>query len=151
MTDISAIVAYLEGDGPDGCGRNVLDVLAFRDDRLETTHDYIQWLFPLDEASEAVPDAPVLSPDDIAAIRDSGMAQCALSGATDRMLAFYLTTHDWLMPNDHNHRRITRIIRSLRLLLDDTAADAFRASILARVEATRAPISARSRGYWLTA
>jgi hypothetical protein len=55
------------------------------------------------------------------------------------------------MPNDHNHRRITRIIRSLRLLCGDEQADAFRAAILSRVEATRAPVSARSRGYWQTA
>ena len=151
MTDVSAIVAFLEGEGPDGWGRNVLDVIAFGDVRLETTHDYIQWLFPLDEPSEAMPGAPVLTPEDVAVIRGSDMAQCALAAGVDRMSAFYLTTHDWLMPNDHNHRRITRIIRSLRLLVDDSAADAFRTMILTRVEATRAPISARSRGYWTTA
>jgi hypothetical protein len=55
------------------------------------------------------------------------------------------------MPNDHNHRRITRIIRSLRLLQGDEAADAFRDAILARVQETRAPVSARSLGYWATA
>lgn len=151
MTDGSAIVAFLEGDGQDGGGRNVLDVIAFSDVRLETSHDYIQWLFPLDEPSDAAPGSPMLSPADVTAIRDSGMAQCALAAGTDRMSAFYLTTHDWLMPNDHNHRRITRIIRSLRLLRDDETADGFRAVILARVEATRAPVSARSLGYWMTA
>jgi hypothetical protein len=151
MADSGRIVAFLEGEGPDGCGRSLFEVLAFDDVRLETTHDFVQWLFPLNEPSVAVPEAPVLSPEDVAAIRESGMAQCALAAATDRMDAFYRATHDWLMPNDHNHRRITRIIRSLRLLRGDEAADAFRAAILARVEATRAPISARSRGYWATA
>ena len=67
------------------------------------------------------------------------------------MEAFYRATHDWMMPNDHNHLRITRIIRSLRLLRGDDEADAFRNAILALVEAARAPISARSRGYWSTA
>lgn len=151
MPGTSAIVDFLEGEGPDGGGRTVLDVLAFNDVRLETSHDYIQWLFPLPEPSEAVPGSPVLTPDDVAWIRGSGMAQCALAAATDRMTIFYRTTHDWLMPNDHNHRRITRIIRSLRLLAGDAAADAFRATILARVEAVRAPVGARSRGYWETA
>ena len=98
-----------------------------------------------------MPDAPVLTPGDIQAIRDSELAPIALAGATDRMAAFYRTTHDWLMPNDHNHRRITRIIRSLRLLAGDADADAFRAGILERVEMTRAPISLLSRGYWETA
>ena len=151
MTESRQIVAFLEGERPDDCGRSLFEVLAFDDVRLEATHDFVQWLFPLTEPSAAVPEAPVLSPEDVAAIRASGMAQCALAAATDRMDAFYRGTHDWLMPNDHNHRRITRIIRSLRLLRGDEAADAFRAAILARVEATRAPISARSRGYWATA
>jgi hypothetical protein len=145
------IVMFLEGEGTDARGRTVFDVLAMDDVAMERTHDFIQWLFPLPEPSAAVPDSPVLTPGDIQAIRVSELAPIALAGATDRMTAFYQTTHDWLMPNDHNHRRITRIIRSLRLLQGDEAADAFRDMILARVEATRAPVSARSRGYWATA
>ena len=151
MTHPGAIVAFLEGEGTDGRGRTLFEVLAFDDARMEATHDFIQWLFPLAEPSGAVPDAPVLTPDDVLALRESGLARCALAAATDRMEAFYRATHDWLMPNDHNHRRITRIIRSLRLLVGDAEADAFRAAILSRVEATRAPVSLRSRGYWATA
>ena len=147
----SPIVAFLEGEGEDGGGRTVFEVLAMDNAALERTHDFIQWLFPLPEPSAAVPDAPVLSPDDMRNIRESELAPIALAAATDRMANFYRSTHDWLMPNDHNHRRITRIIRSLRLLVGDAEADAFRAGILARVEATRAPVSARSRGYWATA
>ncbi|MDP1913598.1 opioid growth factor receptor-related protein [Brevundimonas sp.] len=145
------IVMFLEGEGTDACGRTVFEVLAMNDVALERTHDFIQWLFPLPEPSAAVPGSPVLAPGDIQAIRLSELAPIALAGATDRMAAFYQTTHDWLMPNDHNHHRITRIIRSLRLLQGDEAADAFRDAILERVEATRAPVSARSRGYWATA
>lgn len=146
-----AITAFLEGESPDARGRTLFDVLAMDNAALERNHDFIQWLFPLREPSRAVPDAPVLTDADVEAIRDSGMAQYALAAATDRMDAFYRTTHDWLMPNDHNHLRITRIIRSLRLLVGDEQADAFRAAILSRVEATRAPVSARTRGYWTTA
>ena len=148
---MSAITAFLEGEGADGRGRTIFDVLALDDAALERTHDFVQWLFPLREPSGAVPDAPVLDDADIDALQQSIAAQCALAAATDRMDAFYAATHDWLMPNDHNHRRITRIIRSLRLLRGDEAADAFKAAILARVAETRAPVSARSRGYWATA
>ncbi len=146
-----AIVAFLEGEGPDAAGRSLFDVLAMSNAAMEQSHDFIQWLFPLREPSRAVPDAPVLTDDQVDAIRDSAMAQIALAAATDRMEAFYRLTHDWLMPNDHNHLRITRIIRSLRLLVGDEPADGFKAAILSRVEATRAPVSARSRGYWATA
>lgn len=145
------IVAFLEGEGVDGRGRTIFDVLGMDDAALELTHDFIQWLFPLPEPSSAVPDAPVLTPADIEAIRNSIMAQCALAAATDRMEAFYRATHAWLQAHDHNHLRITRIIRSLRLLRGDGEADAFRDAVLSFVEATRAPVSARSRGYWATA
>lgn len=151
MAPSGAIVAFLEGEGPDAAGRTLFDVLAMDNAALEQTHDFIQWLFPLREPSRAAPDAPVLSDAEVEAIRDSSMAQIALVAATDRMEAFYRMTHDWLMPNDHNHLRITRIIRSLRLLVGDDQADAFKAVILSMVEATRAPVSARSRGYWQTA
>ena len=145
------VVMFLEGEGTDARGRSVFDVISMNDVAIERTHDFIQWLFPLPEPSAAIPDSPVLTPQDIQAIRVSELAPIALAGATDRMAAFYQTTHAWLMPNDHNHRRITRIIRSLRLLVGDVEADAFHALILERVEETRAPISARSRGYWATA
>ena len=151
MAPPCAIVAFLEGEGPDGAGRTLFDVLAMNNVALEQTHDFIQWLFPLREPSRAVPDAPVLTNDQVDALRESAMAQTALAAATDRMEAFYRMTHDWLMPNDHNHLRITRIIRSLRLLVGDDPADAFKAVILSRVQETRAPVSARSRGYWATA
>jgi hypothetical protein len=148
---VGPVLAFLEGEGRDGRGRTVFDVLGLDDAALELNHDFIQWLFPLPEPSGAVPDAPVLTGDDMQAIHDSVMAQCALAAATDRMEAFYRATHAWLRPHDHNHLRITRIIRSLRLLRGDAEADAFRAAILSMVEATGAPVSARSLGYWTTA
>lgn len=126
-------------------------MLAFNNAALEQHHDYIQWLFPLTEPSSALPDAPVLSPEEVAAISQSSIGQIVLAGATDRMAAFYRDTDHWLKADDHNHLRITRIIRSLRLLRGDDAAEGFKAWIMARVDATGAPISARSRGYWLTA
>lgn len=151
MAAAGAIVAFLEGAGADARGRTLADVLAFDDAALEWTHDFVQWLFPLTEPSGAVADAPVLTAGEVAAIRGSADAQGGLAAATRRMAEFYAATGDWLAPHDHNHLRITRIIRSLRLLRDDATADAFRAAILARVEATRAPISARSRDYWMAA
>jgi len=151
MGDGGRVLAFLQGEGVDGRGRTLFEVLAFDDAALERHHDFIQWLFPLDEPSAAVPDAPVLTEAEVAAIRESTLAQCAMAAATDRMDRFYRRTDHWLRPHDHNHLRITRIIRSLRLLSGDAAADAFRDAVLWRVEATRAPVSARSRGYWTTA
>lgn len=146
-----AVLAFLQGVGADARGRTLFDVLGFSDDSLERTHDYIQWLFPLTEPSQAEPDSPVLSDADVEAIRNSSMALVALSAGADRMMAFYNRTNHWMGPADHNHLRITRIIRSLRLLRGGAEADAFRDFILDRVRERRAPVSARAKGYWMTA
>jgi Opioid growth factor receptor (OGFr) conserved region len=152
MTDVRpSVLAFLEGGGPDARGRTVFEVLGFDNAALERTHDYIQWLFPLNEPSGAVPDAPVLKADEIEAIQASATAQMVLAAATDRMTIFFGQTRHWLAPADHNHLRITRIIRSLRLLRGDGPANAFRDDVLACVKAMQAPVSARSRGYWMTA
>ncbi|MGQ3039837.1 MAG: opioid growth factor receptor-related protein [Brevundimonas sp.] len=146
-----AVLAFLQGVGADARGRTLFEVLGFSDDALERTHDYIQWLFPLMEASQSVPDAPVLAAADVEAIQGSSMAMVALSAAADRMMAFYSRTNHWMGPADHNHLRITRIIRSLRLLRGEAEADRFRDLILERVKERRAPVSARAKGYWMTA
>ena len=62
------------------------------------------------------------------------------------MLLFYQRTHAWRRPFDHNHLRITRIIKSLRLLCGDVLADDFRDAIL--VLAAQAPIDPSARRFW---
>jgi hypothetical protein len=145
---MSAIVRFLEGEGVDGAGRTLAEVLAYGPAELEQHHDFIQWLFPLAEASVAVPGSPVLSPDEVETIRASGRAQANLADATERMVRFYDQADHWMKRSDHNHLRITRIIKSLRLLSGDRPADRFRSRILDRVEATRAPVNATTRQYW---
>ncbi|WP_396594112.1 opioid growth factor receptor-related protein [Brevundimonas sp. R86498] len=123
-------------------------MLSMDDRALEQTHDFIQWLFPLQTRSGAQPDAPVLSDADVEAIRGSSLAEAALAAATDRMAIFYLRNGHWLTTSDHNHLRITRMIKSLRLLRNDAAADGFRNLILARVAEAGAPVGAPALGFW---
>ena len=145
-----SVLRFLEGEGADAAGRRIGDVLAMGDGALEARHDFIQWLFPLPEPSAAVPGSPVLTPEDLAAIRGSAPAQANLRAAAARMAAFYAATDHWLAVHDHNHLRITRIIRSLRLLAGDAEADSFRAAMTARAEA-EGRVNARSLDYWASA
>jgi hypothetical protein len=148
---VSAIVDFLEGSGPDGAGRSVNEVLKFGLGALESRHDFIQWLFPISEPSTAVPGSPVLKPEDIAAIKASVRAQAALIAAQDKMIWFYDQTDHWLQAQNHNHLRITRIIKSLRLLVGDLPADHFRNMILARVERHNAAVGETPLMYWRAA
>lgn len=144
----SAPVAFLSGTGRDGRGRLLDDVLAFTDQELEAHHDYIQWLFPLDTPSAAVPGSPILTPSDIAAISACAQCQVNLRRALERMERFYAGNDHWLVPGDHNHLRITRIIRSIRLLVGPKQAEDFFDAIMARVTQSGAPVSHTSQRYW---
>lgn len=145
------IHAFLAGRGFDASGRVLVDVLGFDDTRIEAVHDFIQWCFPLLEASRAVPGAPVLTPAEAEAIRADPEALAGLAAALDRMRRFYAATDRWLAPYDHNHLRITRILTAVRRLLGDAAARDFHAFVTQRNAAAGAPINPGSLGFWLAA
>ncbi|MCQ8239477.1 hypothetical protein [Rhizosaccharibacter radicis] len=143
-----SIHSFLRGDGTDGRGRTLADVLAFDDDRIEHVHDFIQWLFPLPERSQAVPGSPVLGAAEAAAIRADARALDGFRAALARMALFYDRTDAWLTGLDHNHLRITRILRASRDLLGPDEAQAFHRRLLTRHDAAGAPINRRSLGFW---
>ncbi|MEZ0167501.1 opioid growth factor receptor-related protein [Microvirga sp. TS319] len=143
--------AYLTGDGRDSRGRCAGDVLLLPDETLEEVHDYIQWLFPLPTRSIAQPNAPVLTKAEIDAIKVDPRAVETLRRAAERMLQFYSRTRWWLTGQDHNHLRITRIIRSLRLLVGPDTAQAFHRDILTLHDRAGAPVNPRSLQFWAEA
>jgi hypothetical protein len=160
----SAIVRFYRGESPDTMGRTLDDILGWDDGRLEAVHDYIQWLFPLDEPSRFNPDAPLLTPADRLAFRNEPLA-ANLRRALDRMLTFYGFAIDassaypqivrssswndrspfWLQPGNHNLLRLTRIIRSLALLGQTKPANALYAALKKECEGR---VSAVTLGYW---
>ncbi|MBK5293776.1 MAG: hypothetical protein JJE04_19115 [Acidobacteriia bacterium] len=114
---------FFRGASTDSAGRSLHEILAWSDAELEAVHDYIQWLFPLPERSMFNASAPILTPADRAAVRADATIQANIRAAFQRMLRFYGLTPDtahlpkpWVCAADHNHLRLTRILRSLRLL-----------------------------------
>ncbi|GEP04530.1 opioid growth factor receptor-related protein [Methylobacterium oxalidis] len=145
------IHAFLAGSGRDGAGRRLADILAFDDARIEGVHDFIQWCFPLPEASRAVPGAPVLTAAEAAAIRADPAAREGLRAALARMRRFYAGTDGWLRPHDHNHLRITRILAAVRDLASPEEAAEFHAFVAGRNAASGAPVNPGSLRYWQAA
>jgi hypothetical protein len=144
----SAIVSFLTGRGRDLAGRTLNDVLQMDNTDLEVIHDYIQWLFPLPTRSAAVPGSPVLRADDIAQIRNDPVALNKLRCAIDRMHAFYESGWTWLVAHDHNHLRITPILRSVQLLFGQDEAEDFFHFIMTRVVAAGRPVSPENIKHW---
>lgn len=85
------------------------------DQELERRHDYIQWWFPLPEPSRAVPNSPVLSPEDLREFQEAPYPD-RMRVSLARMMVFFARDDLWKRARDHNHLRITRILRSLTLV-----------------------------------
>ena len=129
------IADFYAGSEPDHQGRYLGEILEWSDDELERVHDYIQWLFPLQERSGFNANAPVLDRQTIQEFRSRPDLHRNVRVSYHRMLAFYgleivescpptvrrapsfaERSKNWLTASNHNHLRITRILKSVRTL-----------------------------------
>ena len=111
--------------------------------------------------------APIVTPEVRSAFLAQAELRASLRGALDRMLTFYglqfsdeagkevvtrgpnfgINSRNWVTRFDHNHLRMTRILRSLRVLgLGDEAA-ALHGFLSTDGEVTDT-VSPRSQMYW---
>ena len=144
MEDKLQLVGFYAGTRPDDRGRFLREMLRWPDYKLEETHHYIQWLFPLAERSGFNPEAPILDANTIHEFRSRPELRRHVQASFRRMLAFYgmeireavvLTvtravffaerSEKSITPSNNNHLRITRILKSLRLLGLESEATAF--------------------------
>ena len=156
-------------DSPSGTrdskGRTLHDILEYDDDQLEYYHDYIQVVFPLPEPSMVNGSASLIDRQTFEAFRSEPQLRVNLRLIFDRMLTFYglewsrnskiepsptfwaNRKDNWLQQSSHNHLRITRIIRSIRILGLEEEAEAFFVA-LELIFKTTGRISSRSLEYW---
>jgi len=142
--DAVRLLDFYRETSPDHCGRYLRDILQWSDRDLEDVHNYIQWLFPTFERSSFQPDVPILTREIADAFRADHMVQRRLAASFDRMLRFYgfgmirgaslaiapasnfnERAIVWLKPSNHNHLRITRILKSIAALGMQEEAIAF--------------------------
>lgn len=118
--------------GNDDQGRPFVLIINKSDEWLESTHNYIQWLFPLAEKSGANPTAPLIDVNVVSLFQFNATAQKNYLLGLDRMLSFYgLKRHDrsiskdenwnyrkgfWFESPTHNDLRITRMLKSMAIL-----------------------------------
>ncbi len=134
---MSMITEFYLANGKDPLGRTFQDMLDMTNEQLEESHDVVQYLFPLNEKSNHLANAPVITPDDLLQLRAKG-AQ-GFQQALLRFMAFYgmifregklvpgtnfnKFASSWLSHHNHNFKRITRIIRCAMLLNLPKAAE----------------------------
>ena len=136
------MLEFLRGQGKDNKGRCLFDYWDADNQWLEETHNYIQWMFPLDKRSFHHPFvAPALKEYELEMAKQDEIIQHNMIMSFQRMLEFYgLRLNEvenkieknnsfeerskvWLVVKNHNHLRLTRIIKSLRLLGLETYAE----------------------------
>ena len=145
------IKAFLEGVGPDSYGRLINDIWAFSDNEIEQTHNFIQWLFPLAEASLSVPGSPTLTPEATAALAASEGPKNSILKSGKWYLGFLSRTSHWRVKYNHNHLRITRAIKSTRLLVSDAEANSFRDGVFLLLREDLVLIDEKAKSFWNTA
>lgn len=157
--------------GKDFKGRTLSSILQWQDDQLEYSHDYIQVLFPLPERSPVNYQAPVINGATFDAFHSRPELRARLREAFVRILSFYgfelqqrdgrleispaanfvPASKNWVMKFNHNHLRITRIIRSLRVLGLEEEAEAFFTALEQLCQSVNGRISSRSLMFWTRA
>lgn len=131
----------------DNRGRTLNEILQWSDEQLEGIHDYIQWMFPSTEESIFNKEAPILDEETILVWRNSKELQLKIIDSVERYLIFLKrNTEKWVCSVDHNHLRITRMLKCMVTLgLEDQAEN-----ILKKLENIYkiSDISESSIDYW---
>ena len=141
-------LSFLTNQGPDYKGRTLSTIRAFTHTEMESYHDYIQVVFPTDEPSWFNPYAGYLnSPELIAELRDTHAVKINLVESANWFLHFLAQHQSWCDAHNHNQLRITRVIKSLRLLVSDDYALTFHNIILGMLP-TDHRVSATTLRYW---
>jgi len=160
----SRVVDFFCDEGIDPAGRTIFDMMDMTDQQLESNHDVIQWMFPLHERSSVNPDCPLVDHQSAQVLQESIYARqrmLAMIKRFGRFLGFELNEEgqfvptpeladnreNWHSPMNHNHLRITRVIRSLRLFGLENEAKAFHEAV--RQSALEANCATeRTLAYW---
>lgn len=133
-TKPNKILAFYLGQQRDSQDRAIEDIWSWNYEKLESVHNYIQWLFPLREKSRFNSSAPRLDDEVIQAFRTSEELRNRLVHSFNVMLAFYglecregenaeiviaksdeylSRKREWIEQFNHNYLRLTRILTSL--------------------------------------
>lgn len=160
---MSQITNFYSNFGPDIEGRHLLDILQWNNEEMEYSHSWVQWLFPLPEPSNFNPDAPLLTEDDIKIFKANPTIQTNLHHSFIRYFRFFgleyvqgevLQTEAFepilFKFANHNWFRITRVLRSCRLLGLENEAVAFY-KFLKKIHEENGWVSDNSFSYWTEA
>lgn len=159
-----SVIDFFCHAGTDPQGRSLADMIAMTDHELESHHDIIQWMFPLHEASQFNARAPLIDEASACSLQQSSIAKKRMREVLIRFAHFlgFEQLHNgefvanpkleanranWQTPLNHNHLRITRVIRSLRLLGLEAESRAFYDAVYQAAKQSGC-VNERTLAYW---
>ncbi|MBW4683081.1 MAG: hypothetical protein KME19_23800 [Microcoleus vaginatus WJT46-NPBG5] len=166
------LVGFYLGQQLDSEGRTIQQIWSWNYQNLENKHDYIQWLFPLQERSRYNRKAPILNDEIIQEFRSNKILRIHLLKSLNVMLGFYgleclnpesedieITRSDayserkqeWLNLGNHNYLRLTRILTCLKILGLENYAEALFECLEKIYKQENQRIGRESFNYWKNA
>ena len=145
------LISFLSNKSPDHAGRKLSDILLFSDGDIENTHDFIQWIFPLSEPSGSVYGVPFLNEETIIQIKNDREVLDNILEANGWFLDFLSRSKSWRSEYNHNHLRITRILKCLVILGLKNEAQRSYSKILAILGNDVCRIDYTALQYWKNA
>jgi hypothetical protein len=148
-----ALVEFYAGTGVDDKGRTFGEHLAWNNHRWERAHDSIQWIFPLPEPSAHNRNAPLLDDETIELFRTDARLRDNVLAAYARAKDFFWSSDPpaWLRPRDHNHLRLTRILKFLTLCGFRKQAHELYGDLLGVVASYPDTVTQQTLEYWESA
>lgn len=110
------IINFLEGTGVARDGLTLSQIWAFPDDEIERNHVFIQWMFPTDLLSASNKSGPVLSVTDLGLLQHNVSIAQNIERSLTWFVSFLSRYNHWITNYNHNHLRVSRIIRCTALL-----------------------------------
>ncbi len=150
---MTQLTDFLLSDGKIPNGNTFRQIMNQQTAVFEKTHDQIQWLFPLPEPSHAQPNAPILTQVEFHELKAGYFHLDRLVSAKRYMLEFLSQYRGWMNTANHNHFRITRVIKCASLFRGPVYADDFRIMVwkILRDNGRHQIINNTTVAHWLNA
>ena len=117
---------FLKNEGKDFKGRYLSDIWLYTDKEIDSTHDFIQLVFPLAKPSHSVRNSRYLhGKSDLEKVKNDIIIRRNILKSSKWFCSYLKRNNQWKENYNHNQLRITRVIECLRLVVSDFEADNF--------------------------
>ena len=143
--------SFLLNESCDYKGRMLSDIYKFSDNEIEANHDFIQIVFPLAEPSFWSSNKYFIeSEQQIDSLTSDKNVKEAILQSAYWYISFLKRNNHWKNVNNHNLKRITRMIKSVRLIVGDIEADKVKKEITS-IPNIEKLVGQKSIKYWKNA